>query len=171
MSVFPGPSNPIVYAQFAIQGRWRWMASITAGYATVLGSLIWVTAIVVRNLRDLEGWVGALCGLQVLALLVFGAFRVEAAVRGDVTSPSFTIVHEYRGGRLPMYHIDLYRIRNEKDAIHIGLEEYLPGDGVTVIEWPERIASILPPQTRHWELEVVSLTERVIRKREEPISS
>jgi tRNA A37 threonylcarbamoyladenosine biosynthesis protein TsaE len=53
----------------------------------------------------------------------------------------------------------------------MGLEEYLPGDGVTVIEWPERIASILPPQTRHWELEVVSLTERVIRQIEEPAAS
>jgi len=53
----------------------------------------------------------------------------------------------------------------------MGLEEYLPSDGVTVIEWPERIASILPPQTRHWELEVVSLTERVIRQIEEPAAS
>lgn len=82
---------------------------------------------------------------------------------GDVTSPTFTIVHEYRGGRLPIYHIDLYRIRNENEAVDLGLEEYLPGDGVTVIEWPDRIPSLLPPQTRHWELEVVSLTERVIR--------
>ena len=45
-----------------------------------------------------------------------------------------------------------------------GLEEYLPSDGVTVIEWPERIAGILPTSTQHWELEVVSLTERVIRQ-------
>ncbi|HEV3272080.1 MAG TPA: tRNA (adenosine(37)-N6)-threonylcarbamoyltransferase complex ATPase subunit type 1 TsaE [Candidatus Methylacidiphilales bacterium] len=88
---------------------------------------------------------------------------------GDVTSPTFTIVHEYCGGRLPMYHIDLYRIQSEKEAVDIGLEEYLPGDGVTVIEWPERIVSLLPPQTQHWGLEVVSLTERVIRLMEEPV--
>lgn len=89
--------------------------------------------------------------------------------RGDVTSPTFTIVHEYRGGRLPMYHIDLYRIQSEREAIDIGLEEFLPSrDGVTVIEWPERVASILPPDTQHWELEVVSLTERVIRQIPEP---
>jgi len=91
--------------------------------------------------------------------------------RGDVTSPTFTIVHEYRGGRLPMYHIDLYRIHAEKDAIDIGLEEYLPSDGVTVIEWPERIASLLPPQTQHWQLEVVSLTERVVRQLNETAST
>jgi len=89
---------------------------------------------------------------------------------GDVTSPTFTIVHEYRGGRLPMYHIDLYRIHTEKDAVDIGLEEYLPGDGVTVVEWPERIISLLPPQTQHWELKVASLTERVIRQIE-PVTS
>ena len=88
---------------------------------------------------------------------------------GDVTSPTFTIVHEYRGGRLPMYHIDLYRIQNEKDAIDIGLEEYLPGEGVTVIEWPERIPPLLPPETQHWELKVVSLTERGIRRMEDSV--
>ena len=87
-----------------------------------------------------------------------------------VSSPTFTLIHQY-GEDDPVYHIDLYRIHSEKDAIDIGLEEYLPGDGVTVIEWPDRIASILPPQTRHWELEVVSLTERVIRQIEEPAAS
>jgi tRNA threonylcarbamoyladenosine biosynthesis protein TsaE len=89
-----------------------------------------------------------------------------------VTSPTFTIVHEYRGGRLPMYHIDLYRIKQESEAIDIGLEEYLPSrEGVTFIEWPERIASLLPPETQHWELEVVSLTERVVRQLSETSES
>jgi len=120
-----------------------------------------------------ESWAANLAGGEIFALYgVLGAGKTQLAkglarglgYRGDVTSPTFTIVHEYRGGRLPMYHIDLYRIRNEKEAIDIGLEEYLPSDGVTVIEWPERISSILPLQTQHWELEVVSLTERVIRQ-------
>ena len=126
-----------------------------------------------------ETWAAKLVGGEILALHgVLGAGKTQLAkglarglgYRGDVTSPTFTIVHEYRGGRLPMYHIDLYRIQGEKDAIDMGLEEYLPGDGVTVIEWPDRIASILPPQTQHWELEVVSLTERVIRQLGEPTS-
>ena len=127
-----------------------------------------------------ENWAANLVGGEIIALHgVLGAGKTQLVkglarglgFRGDVTSPTFTIVHEYRGGRLPLYHIDLYRIPGEKEAIDIGLEEYLPGDGVTVIEWPERIASILPPQAQHWELEVVSLTERVIRKIEEPVSS
>jgi tRNA threonylcarbamoyladenosine biosynthesis protein TsaE len=123
-----------------------------------------------------ESWAAGLVGGEIFALHgVLGAGKTQLAkglarglgFRGDVTSPTFTIVHEYRGGRLPMYHIDLYRIQGEKEAVDIGLEEYLPSDGVTVIEWPERIASILPPQTQHWKLEVVSLTERVIRQIEE----
>jgi tRNA threonylcarbamoyladenosine biosynthesis protein TsaE len=120
-----------------------------------------------------ESWAQKLVGGEIFALHgVLGAGKTQLAkglarglgFSGDVTSPTFTIVHEYRGGRLPMYHIDLYRIAGEKEAIDIGLEEYLPGNGVTLIEWPDRIESLLPPETRHWELEVVSLTERVIRQ-------
>ena len=123
-----------------------------------------------------EALAANLVGGEIFALHgVLGAGKTQLAkgiarglgFTGDVTSPTFTIVHEYRGGRLPMYHIDLYRIHAEKDAIDIGLEEYLPSDGVTVIEWPERIASILPLQTQHWELKVASLTERVIRQMDE----
>ena len=119
-----------------------------------------------------ESWATELVGGEIIALHgVLGAGKTQLVkglarglgFEGDVTSPTFTIIHEYRGGRLPLYHIDLYRIRSEKEAVDLGLEEYLPGDGVTVIEWPERIPSLLPPQTRHWELQVVSLTERVIR--------
>ena len=125
-----------------------------------------------------ENWAADLVGGEIFALHgVLGAGKTQLAkglarglgYRGDVTSPTFTIVHEYLGGRLPVYHIDLYRIENEKDAIDIGLEEYLPGEGVTVIEWPEKINSLLPPQTQHWELEVVSLTERVIRRMEDSV--
>jgi tRNA threonylcarbamoyladenosine biosynthesis protein TsaE len=65
----------------------------------------------------------------------------------DVTSPTFTLIHEYGGGRLPLFHIDLYRLDGVSQALAIGIEDYLGGPGVTVIEWAERIASLLPPQT------------------------
>ena len=119
-----------------------------------------------------ESWARELTGGEIFALHgVLGAGKTQLVkglarglgFEGDVTSPTFTIIHEYLGGRMPLYHIDLYRIRSEKEAVDLGLEEYLPGDGVTVIEWPDRIPTLLPPQTRHWELQVVSLTERVIR--------
>src|SRR5258707_12703275 len=56
----------------------------------------------------------------------------------DVTSPTFTLIHEYRGGRLPLAHVDLYRLNDELEAINIGIEDYLNGAGLTVIEWAER---------------------------------
>lgn len=62
-----------------------------------------------------------------------------------VSSPTFTLIHEYPGGRLPVYHADAYRLRGPRDVPDTGLEEYMGrGDGVTVIEWPERIEEALP---------------------------
>lgn len=69
-------------------------------------------------------------------------------VSQPVTSPSFTLVNEYPG-RLTLYHIDLYRIDQVAEALAFGLEEYLYGDGVCLIEWAERIVEILPPD-RMW---------------------
>ncbi|HMO51645.1 MAG TPA: tRNA (adenosine(37)-N6)-threonylcarbamoyltransferase complex ATPase subunit type 1 TsaE [Kiritimatiellia bacterium] len=69
-------------------------------------------------------------------------------VTGMVHSPTFTLIHEYRG-RLPLYHLDLYRLHGPEDAWEIGIEQYLPGDGITAVEWPERITSLLPESTRH----------------------
>ena len=66
-----------------------------------------------------------------------------------VTSPTYTLVHEHHGGRLPLAHVDLYRLEDLHAALAIGIEEYLPGAGVTVIEWAERIAELLPPSTQH----------------------
>ncbi len=65
-----------------------------------------------------------------------------------VTSPSFLLVNEYPG-RLILYHIDLYRINRVAEALAFGLEDYLYGDGVCLIEWAERVADVLPP-ARLW---------------------
>lgn len=61
----------------------------------------------------------------------------------DVSSPTFAIVHEYRGGRLPLYHVDLYRL-TRADTADLGLEEMGVGEGVLAIEWPERLAHPFP---------------------------
>lgn len=60
-----------------------------------------------------------------------------------VSSPSFTLINEYPG-RIPFYHIDLFRLRSEKEAEGLGLEEYVRGNGVTAIEWADKIPSLLP---------------------------
>lgn len=60
-----------------------------------------------------------------------------------VSSPSFTLINEYRG-KTPFYHIDLYRLEEEKEAEELGLEEFFQGEGITAIEWADRIPSLLP---------------------------
>lgn len=64
-----------------------------------------------------------------------------------VTSPTFTLVHEYRGGRLPLVHVDLYRL-DSADLDEIGIDEELAGRGVVAIEWPERLSRAVPGALR-----------------------
>jgi tRNA threonylcarbamoyladenosine biosynthesis protein TsaE len=62
-----------------------------------------------------------------------------------VSSPTFTLVHEYRG-RLPVWHLDVYRLRGPEDLADLGWEDLLAGGGVIVIEWPQRIEAALPEE-------------------------
>ena len=61
----------------------------------------------------------------------------------EVTSPTFTIAHEYRGGRLPLVHVDLYRL-DRADLDEIGLDQDLAAAGVVAIEWSERLSRLFP---------------------------
>jgi tRNA threonylcarbamoyladenosine biosynthesis protein TsaE len=73
---------------------------------------------------------------------------VQGLVRGLgaatwATSPTFVLVNEYRG-RLPIHHVDAYRVAGADEMVDIGLLELIDGDGVTVIEWADRVATLLP---------------------------
>lgn len=65
-------------------------------------------------------------------------------VTEEVTSPTFIIMQAYYGGRLPLYHFDVYRLEDPDELLETGAEEYLFGDGVSIIEWAEIIDEILP---------------------------
>lgn len=62
-----------------------------------------------------------------------------------VTSPTFTIVHEYQG-RLPLYHFDVYRVHDPEELYELGYEEYFFGQGVSVVEWADLIPDLIPAQ-------------------------
>lgn len=64
-------------------------------------------------------------------------------IREAVTSPTYTIVNEYSGGRLPLFHFDLYRLHSADDLFDIGWEEYLARGGVCAVEWSENVAGAL----------------------------
>ena len=65
-------------------------------------------------------------------------------VTNTISSPTFTIVKEYKTGRMPLYHFDVYRLGDGEELIDIGGEEFLYGDGLCVIEWADIVADVLP---------------------------
>lgn len=82
--------------------------------------------------------------------------------QGRVTSPTFTIVNEYEGGRLPLFHFDMYRLTSAEDLFDIGWEDYLSRGGVCAVEWSENIADALPADAIQVRIERVDdMTRRI----------
>ena len=65
-------------------------------------------------------------------------------VRETVTSPSFTILNVYESGRIPLYHFDWYRLESAEELYELGMDEYLGGDGIALVEWPGRCQDAVP---------------------------
>ncbi len=80
----------------------------------------------------------------------------------EATSPTFTLIHEYRSGRLPVFHFDFYRLNRRSEIGEIGFDEYLDEGGIAVIEWADRFPQVLPARTRWLRIEAVSEAERTI---------
>ena len=76
-----------------------------------------------------------------------------------ITSPTFSLLHEYPG-RIPLFHMDLYRLAGSDEIIELGFADYLYGEGVCVIEWPDRLEEMMPENRLQIELEFTSETVR-----------
>jgi tRNA threonylcarbamoyladenosine biosynthesis protein TsaE len=75
--------------------------------------------------------------------------------RADVTSPTFTLVHEYVDGRLPIYHFDFYRMEREGEVLSLGWDDYLDEPGVVLVEWADLFPRLLPSGTRWYRFEAL----------------
>jgi len=105
--------------------------------------------------------------------LVRGVAQGMGIGGGEVASPSFTLVNIYEGP-LPLFHIDLYRLKNEGELLAIDYEEYIRGDGVVIIEWADRIPRAVPHeslwiQLRYLDTELREIAFRAQSDRSEKI--
>lgn len=83
-------------------------------------------------------------------------------VKEPATSPTFSIVNEYRGESSKIYHFDFYRLKNQSEALDLGYEEYFYSGNYCFIEWPEKIPDLLPDHYIRVEVQVVSDNERLL---------
>lgn len=83
-------------------------------------------------------------------------------ISGPIPSPTFTILQEYVQGRIPLYHFDWYRIEDEEELYEIGVEEYLYGQGICLIEWPQKAEKVLPKE--YISIKIVKGEEPNVRK-------
>jgi tRNA threonylcarbamoyladenosine biosynthesis protein TsaE len=83
-------------------------------------------------------------------------------VNESVTSPTFSIVNEYRGADATVYHFDFYRLKSQSEAFDMGYEEYFYSGAYCFIEWPEKIADLLPDRYLKVSIKAISPTAREI---------
>ena len=79
---------------------------------------------------------------------VKGIARGLGVNESTVNSPTFTLINEYRGS-FPIYHFDAYRIKSDQEVVELGVDEYFYGNGVCLIEWPEKMKNFLPVNSVH----------------------
>lgn len=137
------PAPDVVPAAGAAEGRnggEAWTVAVdgeeaTRALAARLGGIVGPRAVIV-----LEGDLGA-----GKTTFVKGLAQGMGIDPDDVSSPTFTLIHEYEGD-VPLYHFDAYRLADAQEFIELGAEEYFSGHGVTAVEWGGRVRDELPPE-------------------------
>ena len=107
------------------------------------------------DIITLEGALGA----GKTTLTQFIGQGLEVPEEYYITSPTFSLLHEYPG-RIPLFHMDLYRLAGSDEITELGFADYLYGEGVCVIEWPDRLEEMMPESRLQIELEFTSETVR-----------
>lgn len=130
-------------------------AEETFAFGQAVGELLFPGALVAFS-GDLGA--GKTCCVQGIAM----GLGVED--RSMITSPTFTLIQEYQG-RLPIYHFDVYRLTHEEEMYDLGYEEYFYGDGVTLVEWAERVEAFLPQDCLNIHLHIETDLSRTLRLR------
>ncbi|MEK0446712.1 MAG: tRNA ((37)-N6)-threonylcarbamoyltransferase complex ATPase subunit type 1 TsaE [Verrucomicrobiota bacterium] len=111
------------------------------------------------------GDVVALCGDLGAGKTHFtkGILRGLGGDPAEVSSPTFTLVHEYRAGRLPVFHMDLYRLESEGELRGMGWEDLLQERGVLLVEWAHKFEAAMPKGTRFVRFSIGAGDERILR--------
>ncbi len=134
-----------------------------------------ISTSVAETIAFARTWAQALVPNDVIALVGdLGAGKthfVKGLLQGlgsaeEATSPTFTLVHEYQGGRLPLFHFDFYRLNQLSEIAEIGFDDYLEENGIAVVEWADRFPQVLPQRTRWVRIDVPSASVRVIAEEE-----
>lgn len=121
----------------------------TAGLGAALATVLFPGSVVALN-----GPLGA--GKTRLVQAVAAGLGVS---RSECVSPTFMLINEYHG-RLPVYHFDAYRVKDEDEFLELGPDEYFEGSGVTLVEWGERVERCLPPERLEIHIEPSGASER-----------
>ena len=95
-------------------------------------------------------------------------FALGIQCESQVTSPTFSLLHEYREGSSCLYHFDLYRLESEMELIEIGWEDYLEIDGICIVEWADKFPEIMPENMKWLEFQVLDDCVRSIREVSNP---
>ena len=136
------------------------------------------------SVEDTLAWGRALAGTlrvgDVIALVGgLGAGKTHATkgivaglgCTGEVSSPTFTLVHEYGGGRLPAFHFDFYRLDSEAELPGIGWEDYLDADGVIIAEWADKFPAAIPAHARWFQFTTLDDGTRGVEEIRPPSSA
>ena len=124
-------------------------AGETAAFGRGLGALLEKGMVVALN-----GELGA--GKTTLVKAVATGLGI---LEEDVCSPSYTLINEYEG-RLPVYHFDLYRLTDSSELYELGYDDYLEGEGISIVEWADAVPDALPGEYLSIKIEIVSDDER-----------